>query len=583
MTGPVRRVRLAALAAMLSLTATACGGTLASSSSDASTPREGGTLRLVGSGDIDHLDPASSYYVPTWRLLRTMVRQLVTYPYSADQDESTTPVADLAVSVPEPTNEGRTYTFRIREGAVWDAPDGPRQVTADDVVRGFERLCNPVWPNPAPGYFNATIEGFAEYCTSMSQIEATTTAIRDFIDSNEIPGVRAVDELTVEFNLHRPAGDFVNILALSFATPMPEESLKYKPDSPEFRRNFISNGPYKIERYLANQSITLIRNENWDPQTDPVRKAWVDQIEVVIGSDEGPVQKQMEAGTADLAWDTLVPVSDLHRLRSVGDPGLTVEPDGSINYLVMNLRDDQLDNSEVRRAINTAIDKTAIVKIMGGPSIAEPINRILPPQIAGGELTVESPFLTEGDKGDPDAAKQILSDAGISGVSLKMPYRNSGKAPSIAQAIQQDLGQAGIDVELIPTLPNLFYTNYLFQPEADWDIAVPGWLPDWYGNAGRSFFVPLLDGRTCGPNSSNFGCYNSRTTNDLIDQALEAATPEEAAALWAQADQQATEDAAWVPLITFATPHFHSDRVGNYLISLGTNGPDLTNVWIVED
>jgi peptide/nickel transport system substrate-binding protein len=581
MIGPVSRVRLAALAAILSLTA-ACGGVV-SAGTDPGVPRQGGTLEVVGSGDIDHLDPASAYYVPTWRLQRAITRQLVAYPYSADPAVSTTPVPDLAVSIPEATDGGKTYTFRIREGASWDAEDGPRQITADDVVLGFKRLCNPVWPNPTPGYFSATIVGFDKYCQNMLKIDPTTAAIKDYIDQNEISGVHAVDDLTVEFKLHRPASDFLNILALPFSSPMPVESLKYTPDSPDFRKNFISSGPYKIERYLANQSITLVRNESWDPDSDPVRKAHVDRIEVIMGSDEGPVQKQMEAGTADLAWDTEVPVSDLHRLRSVKDPGLTIEPDGSIQYLVMNLRRAPLNNAKVRQAINVAIDKTAIVKIMGGPSVAEPINRILPPQIAGGELAVKSSYTTEGDKGDPGRAKQMLVDAGVSNLKLRMPYRNAGKAPSMAQAIQQDLDRAGIEVQLVPTLPNLFYTNYLFQPTANWDIAVPGWLPDWYGNAGRSFFVPLLDGRTCGPNSSNFGCYDNENTNKLIDQALQASSEDKAAQIWAEADQQATDDAPWVPLITISTPKFHSDRVQNYLISLGTSGADYTNIWLSED
>src|SRR5262245_29944619 len=80
MTGPVSRVRLAALAAIVALTA-ACGGVV-TTGGDPGVPREGGTLQIVGSGDIDHLDPASAYYVPTWKLQRAITRQLVTYPYS---------------------------------------------------------------------------------------------------------------------------------------------------------------------------------------------------------------------------------------------------------------------------------------------------------------------------------------------------------------------------------------------------------------------------------------------------------------------------------------------------------------------
>jgi peptide/nickel transport system substrate-binding protein len=179
---------------------------------------------------------------------------------------------------------------------------------------------------------------------------------------------------------------------------------------------------------------------------------------------------------------------------------------------------------------------------MGGPSVAEPINRILPPQIAGGELQVESHYTSEGDKGDPGRAKQMLVDAGVSNLKLRMPYRNAGKAPSMAQAIQQDLDRAGIEVQLVPTLPNLFYTNYLFQPTANWDIAVPGWLPDWYGNAG-------------GRSSSRYSTADLRA--QLVELRLlrqreheQADRPGtsgvqrgQAAQLWAEADQQATDDA----------------------------------------
>ena len=250
-------VRFAALLAVAALGVTSCGSiTGDSGTGDPNTPRRGGTLRLVGNGDVDHIDTASAYYVPSYRLLRAISRQLVSYPYSDDVKQATTPVADLAESVPQPTNNGLTWTFTIRKGAKWDVGDSGRQITGDDMVRGIKRLCNPVSPSGAIGYYIDTIEGLRAYCdkwaSAAAKTDATIANIQQFIAANDVAGVKA-DGRTVSFTLTQPASDFLNIMAMTFASPVPVEMMNYLPDSPEFRTNFISDGPYKIDRYIVNQ------------------------------------------------------------------------------------------------------------------------------------------------------------------------------------------------------------------------------------------------------------------------------------------------------------------------------------------
>ena len=598
------RVRFAALLAVAALGVASCGSiTGDSGNGDPGTPRRGGTLRLVGNGDVDHLDTASAYYVPTYRLFRAITRQLVSYPYSDDVKQATTPVADLAESVPEPTNNGLTWTFTIRKGAKWDVGDNGRQITGDDVVRGIKRMCNPVSPSGAIGYYTDTIKGLAAYCANWAKeaanTDATVASIQRFMAANAVEGVKA-DGRTVSFTLIRPASDFLNIMAMSFASPVPVEMMKYLPDSPEFRVNFISDGPYKIDRYIVNQSIKLVRNGNWDSHTDSVRKAYVDRIEIVEGSDEGPVQKQIEAGTADLSWDTTVPSADIVRLLAIKDPRLTVEGDGSVQpYVVFNLQSpnaggllhDPTRGPLVRQAINWAIDRNFIAKLQGGPKVNTPLGQILTPEVLGPYS--KTFFEYSNDKGKPEAdkAKALMKQAGIDPdagqrVTLKYLYRNVNTSPRIYQAIQRDLGAIGIDLQPVRASQTGFYTDYLMSPKSaqdgDWDLAAANWVPDWYGNAGRSFFVPMLDGRHCGEGRTNYGCYNNKAVNKLIDQALEAKSEEQAAKLWVQADEKAMADAPWAPLIAGKTARYRSERVGGYKVSLGTSGPDLTNLWLTS-
>ncbi len=606
---PIGRARLVALLAAAGLGVASCGSiTGDSASGDPNTPRRGGTLRLVGSGDVDHLDTAAAYYVPTYRLFRAITRQLVSYPYSNDLKEATTPAADLAEEVPEPTNNGRTYTFTIREGAEWDVGDNGRQITGADMVRGIKRLCNPVAPNGALGYYTQTIEGLAEYCDKWAEEakqradagdEETPQTIKDFVEGNDIDGVKA-DGRTVTFTLTRPASDFLNIMAMTFASPVPEEMMQYLPDAPEFRQNFISDGPYRIDRYIVNQSIVLTRNPNWNAGSDPLREAYVNRIEIVEGSDEGPVQKQIEADTADLAWDTTVPSADIVRLLAIGDKRLTVEGDGSVNpYVVFNLEAGLLSEKTngqnarlIREAINWAIDRTFIAKLQGGPAVNKPLGQILTPEVLGPYAETNFTYSNKNGKPDIEKAKELMRQAGVDvdngqSITLKFLYRNANTAPRIFQAVQQDLSEIGIELDAVRSSQTAFYTDYLMNPDAaregQWDLAAPTWVPDWYGNAGRGFFVPMLDGRFCGEGRTNYGCYNNQQVNKLIDQALTASSEKAAAKLWVQADDLAMKDAPWAPLIAGKTARYRSERVGGYMPNaLGTNGPDLTNLWLTS-
>ncbi|MDP9100710.1 MAG: ABC transporter substrate-binding protein [Actinomycetota bacterium] len=586
-----RGLTTVALVAGMALTAAACGG---SSSPGGTTGggttaiKEGGTLHLLGAGDIDHMDPASAYYTVSYTLLRAITRQLVSYPNDKDATKANTPVADMVTAIPTPTDGGKTYAFTIKDGVAWNIKGTPRQVTGADAVRGFKRLCNPVQPTGAQGYFAGVIVGMKEYCAAEGKIASTIPAIKDFINKHEISGVSATGN-TVTIKLVQPAGDFLNILALPFSSPMPVESLDYLPDSPQFRQNFISDGPYIITKYTADHGIELARNPAWKKATDSLRAAHVNNISIVQGTDEVPVQQQLVAGTADLEWDTTVPTASVPGLRSSNDPNLFLEDNGSTNpYLVINTQSPNaggaLKNLKVRQALNYAVNKQNIIQVLGGPTLFKPLGQILTPPILGYQQF--DPYATPNSAGDPAKAKALLKDAGFPTLTLTYLYRNKGKAPLIAQTLQADLAKSGITLKLKQVPPADFYTKHLSKPSAtkagDWDLAGPGWNPDWAGNAARSFFVPLLDGRGCGEGSTNYNCYNNPAVNALIDKALAESDQKKAGDFWHQADVLTMADAPWVPITTGKTPYYHGSRVMNWVYFPFANNADITNVWLKD-
>lgn len=547
----------------------------------------GGTLRIAGSSDVEHLDTASANSVGAYALNRVYARTLLGTRSSNDFAETVAVRADVATRVPSRANggisaDGRTYTFRLRDDVQWNTRP-PRPVTAADFVRGLKRLCNPAAPSGGQTYFTATIRGMAKYCRGFAAIDApasggtrSAAAIAAYQNEHDVRGLRAENATTLVIELTRPASDFLNIMALPFTAAAPVEYDQYVPDSPEFRQNTISNGPYQIRSYNPGRSYLLEHNPAWLPETDPLRGRYVAQIEIMLGQDSAEsVQRQLEQGTADLAWDQPVPTSALARLRGSadkpGDPRLSIRTAPSSSpYLVFNTLSPHnkgaLGEVEVRQAMQYAVDRSALIKIYGGPAIAKPLHTVIPPGNTGhAEYNL---YPTPNDAGDAAECRRRLAAAGHpNGLRLRMPYRTNGHHELIAQSIQAGFTACGIEVELIPDTNGTFYAETLTSPArtkaGEWDIAAPGWTPDWYGNNGRTVVQPLFDGRAYGRNSTNYGGYHNPRVNQLIDAALTADDADAAAGHWQQADQQIMRDAAIIPLMTRGHAMYHSSRVRN--------------------
>jgi ABC-type transport system substrate-binding protein len=240
---PMTAVAGLSILSALTLTLAACGnGSNGNNNGTASSqPVLGGTLRLLGSSDVDHLDTASGYYTTTYTLERAFARQLFSYPASTDLTKANTPVPDIATEIPTKGNgglsaDGKTYTIHLRSGVKWNTSPA-RDVTAQDVVLGLKRLCNPVSPVGAPGYYENTIAGMKAYCDGFAKVKGDPTDMAAYINGHDIAGVKATDASTVVFTLTQPASDFLNILAMPFASPAPKEYLSQIPDSASFRRS----------------------------------------------------------------------------------------------------------------------------------------------------------------------------------------------------------------------------------------------------------------------------------------------------------------------------------------------------------
>jgi len=552
----------------------------------ASAQEAGGALRILGTEDIDHFDPTSAALVTSNNFLRATTRQLISYKSSNDELVRVTPEGDLATEVPQPTDDGLTYTFKIRQGATWNTPSGARQITSADFERGVKRMCNPALGSAALTYYTGLIAGLSEFCDGFSKVEPTVDAMKAYIEGNDIAGIETPDDETIVIKLKQRAGDFIFMLSLPTSAPAPIEVLDYMPDGPEYRSNFIASGPYTPAEYTPDSSLQLVRNPSWSADSDPLRKAYVDEIQLTFGLTVDAIMQQLQSGDGDMTYDVTIPPAVLQTLIAQGDEKLVTVSSGNTNFIFINTvsgnNNGALKDLKVRQALNYAVDKAAVVQQQGGPEIAKPVNGIFGVGVLGyHEFNL---YPTEGDKGDPEKAKALLAEAGFpNGITLKMPYRNKGIEPNIAQTIQASMARAGITLELTPVTASDYYSKFMTNPvntkEGTWDIAPVGWTPDWAGGAARSVFQPQFsyDGTH---QTYNYTDYNNDAANKLAEQAINAPTAEEVGKLWGQVDELVMADAPVVPLIANLIVLYHGAAVQGFEpYSLGVQG-DWTNVWL---
>jgi peptide/nickel transport system substrate-binding protein len=579
--------------ASLGLLLSACSGSgsVTTSTNGGGTPVRGGTLYMLGTGDVDYMDPNISYYPTGYLGLRMWSRQLLTYP--AIPSKTTNAVADLATAVPTVANggispDGLTYKLTIRTGAMWNT-EPARQVTAADMVRGLKRACNPVTPFGGLSDFEALIVGYQAFCTGFAKVPPNVASIKSYIDSHNIPGlsVDPSDPLTVVFKLTHPATYFVNQLAMPVFSPAPVEFLNYLPASAALAQHTLSDGPYEIQSYVPAQKIVFVRNPAWKASSDPVRKAYVNEIVVTETGNQTSIQQELETNTpsADMGFNQNVPTAAIPQLLAAKNPNLVLGPTfytlPSIFFNEASPNNDHaLANKVVRQALEYGISRSDLIQDEGGPKVSPPVTQPLPPGIFGSHPMNLYPY-------DPQKAKQLLASAVPGGhLNLKLIYQSDvDYNVKMFQTLQFDLAKIGVTVTGVGVPSSGYTSKYLSVPSVAksgvWDMALAIEGPDWYGNGALSMLAPVFGGAPAfPPNGINYWFYNDPVTNKLIQQATVAKTVAQSTPLWAAADTQVMKDAAVFPITSPLAANYHSSAVQNAVYMPVYLQFDPTNVWL---
>lgn len=583
------RTMVGALITTTALLVAACGTDTGESASPADpSSLYGGTLQIASVGDVDALDPLIAYSAESWQVIRATTRQLVTYPGNKESiGKDTEVVPDLAESW-DVSPDGKTYTFHLRDNINFSGAT-TRPITAQDFVYAVKRFPDPNAQVSAITYYNALFAGFKEYADEFAKVPTgDLAAVKNFIDTHQISGLKALDDKTLQLTLTRPASDVLDILTLNFVTPLPEEVVsKYFADSLEFRKNYASSGPYFIESLDPGKQLTLAKVPEYHSDGDP-RKAYADKIvfDTTVSSADAASQ-QLQTGTADIGlYVRAYPANVIAQYKKTAPDQLHTSASGSAIFISQNNPADPKTPAQeafkdlrVRQAFNYSLNRADVVRGLGGPDSAIPSNEILTSTIVG--YTGKNPYPTPEDKGDPEKAKALLAEAGKPGLQVNVAYRNNPEFEKIATSVQTAAARSGINVTLTPIAADSWGAFDAFLSDksklGQWDLAITNWTPDWQGNSARMTLGGWLDSDFAPGGTWNGVTYHNPKLNEAVNRAFAAKDP---TADWQEANTIATEDLAWFPLIERVKTVPTSDRVTNWTWQSLGNNADITNIAV---
>lgn len=518
--------------ALTLLVATAgCGGDSSDDRADGGgDDAGGGAITIAQSSQPDALDPALAYTANSWEALWLVYTPPLTYRH-AEGEEGSELIPGVAEALPEISDDGRTYRFTIRDGLEYS--DGT-PVRAGD----FEHAVKRVLALESGGtYLFEGIVGAADF------VEAGDPQA-------DIAGIDADDgsgEVTIR--LTAADGSFSNVLATTFAglvpasTPVENQTADPPPGV----------GPYEIVESSPNRQFTLQRVEGFDIPDIPAGN--VDTIETrIVGSVARQAQDVID-GELDYMQDP-PPPDLLAEIRESHDDRYKQWATLSSYYFFLNQRMAPFDDERVRRAVNLAIDSTAIARLFGGR--LEPICSLVPEGIPGHADFDECPHGDPEGPGDVDAARELVEQAGADGEQVTVWANNDSNRAEIGSYYSELLNEIGLDAEL-QVIDGANYFQTIGNAETEAQTGLANWFAD-FPHPGS--FLQQIDGTAIQPrNNVNFGYVDDPEINRGIERLLAEADLQETAEEWAELDRKAVEESYVAPYGSEQLTTFMSERM----------------------
>ena len=450
------------------------------------------TLTIAIGAEPESLDPVRMTSAPAATVGEHVIERLI----YMEEDGTLTPM--LATSWSS-NADSTVWTFQIRQGVTFH--DGT-PLNAEAVRANLARFINP--------------EVRAAYAFLLGSVREIT----------------ATGEYTLQMTLAQPFAPILSHLSHSFIGIISPAQLQGLAPTASVE-NPIGTGPYRLVSWNRGERVTLAVNQNY----------WgtVPQIPNLIFNfipEESARIIALETGEADAIM--AVPPSEVARLQQ--NPEIEVVTQTSVRniYIGFNHVREPFTDVRVRRAMNYAIDKEAIVNsIFEGSAIVS--DAPVASAVFGHRSVGPFPY-------DPARARQLLAEAGFPNGFDMILHHPTGRYPldaTVAQAVQAMLAQVGIRATL-QTREWSAYLQFTAQPpdQAEYDAFLLGWgtvtLDSDYG------LYALFHSNQWNPNGNNRGFFKNERLDQILSEARVNTNQAQRAQLYGEAMQIIWDDAAWI-------------------------------------
>lgn len=408
-------------------------------------------LRVAQDNDIITMDQHLATDGTSFEIIKATVAGL----FKSDEDGNVVPEL---VSEYEVTDDGLTYTFKLRNDAKWD---NGTSITANDFVFSWRRLVDP------------TTASEYSYIADVAGVENVAK-----VTAGEFPkeslGVEAVDEYTLKVTLERPVAFFLRLMVFPAFYPLNEEFVTEQGSSyaagPDY---LLSSGPFKLSEWNSGHSYTIEKNDSYFGK-DSVS---LDGVEFLVISDHQTAVLEYESGNLDVINLS----GELVGLYENNEE-LMLRGQSSVWYIAPNHSAEELQNYNLLCALAYAVNKEQLTDVvLNDGSIAA--NFLIPMNFATGpdgkSFRETSPTYLNFDLQKAQSYWEVAkSELGVDNLTLELLFDNTGTGKKYAEFIQAQL-QANLPGLTITLKPQPKKNRIQLMFAGDYDIALTAWGADY--------------------------------------------------------------------------------------------------------
>jgi peptide/nickel transport system substrate-binding protein len=484
----------------------------------------GGTITVYLPGDPgpSDLDPTGGWSVTGNSIQQALTTRSLTQYYRDPETGSMILVPDLATDLGTPNEDFTEWTFTIREDATWENGD---PVTAEEVAFGICRsMDSEAFPSgPGTEYSQTYFFGAGEY-------EGPYTGKDDDQCSNW--GGVSVDgqDVTIKMAKTFPDMDYWGAFMAMGPAPLGKASAP-----PDYGQNILSNGPYKVESFRANEELVLVKNDQWNPDSDPARHQYADKFVFKFNQDQAKVDQIMLSDNTEsqTAVSTALGSNNYERGNTELGERLVQQSSQCTSFLSPDYT--KITDINVRKAIAYGYPYEDMWLATGEvPGVTRvPANSIMPPGMAG-----KHEYFADGEQFtyNPDKAKELLAEAGYGDKPYPITmvyYEVDPLAVAGQKQFEKGMAEAGFEVKGIPVQVSPY--DIWLDPDnkinKTLNLRGVNWCSDW--PSGLTMVPPLTKGGAV----YNTAFFDEPEINEEMD-AIPSMPLEEQADAWGALDEK---------------------------------------------